>query len=174
MLQFISFFCQRRLRLGILRNITSVFFAATALALIALTAWAESRTVEYEWFTLTLPPGWQADAPKELAGAWTLSLRNEQQGAQVAILAGKTAGPPDAADVAGLLRAACGVREPLRRVNGRYVFTGKDAQGMDTACTVSADRNAGLYLAILRAGNVAAGETLLSGLRSERYPDLLP
>lgn len=94
MLQFISFFCQRRLRLGILRNITSVFFAATALALIALTAWAESRTVEYEWFTLTLPPGLAGRCPKELAGAWTLSLRNEQQGAQVAILAGKTAGPP--------------------------------------------------------------------------------
>lgn len=103
-----------------------------------------------------------------------LSLRNAEAGSQVSILVGKTAGPPDAADVAGLLRAATGVPEPARRLNGRWLFAGKDVQGVDTACVVSADRKAGLYLAVLRSGGAAPAEALLAGLRSKKYPALLP
>lgn len=132
------------------------------------------QNLDYNWFSLALPPGWQAEEPRDLAGTWSLALNNPQAGAHVRILVGKTAGPPDAADVAGLLRAAAGVREPARRINSRHIFRGKDARGVDTACVVSADRNAGLYLAALSSGNLEAAEGLLAGLRSPAYPALLP
>lgn len=130
--------------------------------------------VDYGWFSLALPSGWQAEEPRDLSGTWSLALSNSQAGAHVRILVGKTAGPPDAADVAGLLRAAAGVREPARRMNGRHIFQGKDAQGVDTACVVSADRKAGLYLAALSSGNLAAAADLLAEMRSAAYPALLP
>lgn len=130
--------------------------------------------LDYGWFSLALPSGWQAEEPRDLSGTWSLALSNPQAGAHVRILVGITAGAPDAADVAGLLRAAAGVREPARRMNGRHIFQGKDAQGVDTACVVSADRKAGLYLAALSSGNLAAAADLLAGLRSAAYPALLP
>ncbi len=89
-------------------------------------------------------------------------------------MVGKTAGPPDAADVAGLLRAAAGVREPLRRADAQYVFRGKDAVGVDTACIVGADQQAGVYMAVLCSGDVDRAEYLLAALRGGSNPAMLP
>ena len=61
---------------------------------------------DYGWFSLDLPQGWQAEAPADMAGTWILSLTGPDDAVHVRVLVGKTAGPPDAADVAGLLRAA--------------------------------------------------------------------
>lgn len=150
------------------------FLILSLLALLLVPAAAPACAEEYGWFELDLTPGWQAEAPRQLGGAWVLRLRNDDAGSLVSLLVGKTAGPPDAADVAGLLRAATGVREPARRRDGRWMFNGKDAQGVDTACTVSAERETGLYLAVLRSGDAAAAEALLAGLRSKKHPGLLP
>ncbi|MGE9985771.1 hypothetical protein [Desulfovibrio sp. SGI.169] len=144
------------------------------LALLLLLAAAPVHAEDYGWFELDLTPGWRAEAPRQLSGTWVLRLRNDEAGSQVSLLVGKTAGPPDAADVAGLLRAATGVREAARRRDGRWMFSGKDAQGVDTACIVSAERETGLYLAVLRSGGAAPAEALLAGLRSRKHPGLLP
>lgn len=155
-----------------LRHI-ALFFCLPGAALL-LSAAVPASAQDFGWFELDIPPVWQPEEPRRLGGTWVLSLHNAEAGSQVSILVGKTAGPPDAADVAGLLRAATGVREPARRLNGRWLFAGKDAQGVDTACVVSADRKAGLYLAVLRSGGAAPAEDLLAGLRSKKYPALLP
>ncbi|AMD89185.1 hypothetical protein AXF13_03120 [Desulfovibrio fairfieldensis] len=149
------------------------FFRLSGMLLL-LSAAIPASAQDFGWFELDIPPGWQVEEPRRLGGTWVLSLRNAEAGSQVSILVGKTAGPPDAADVAGLLRAATGVPEPARRLNGRWLFAGKDVQGVDTACVVSADRKAGLYLAVLRSGGAAPAEALLAGLRSKKYPALLP
>lgn len=143
-------------------------------ALLLLSAAVPASAQDFGWFELDIPPGWQAEQPRRLDGTWVLRLRNAEVGSQVSILVGKTAGLPDAADVAGLLRAATGVREPARRLNGRWLFAGKDVQGVDTACVVSTDRKAELYLAVLRSGGATRAESLLVGLRSKKYPALLP
>ncbi|MCD7982918.1 MAG: hypothetical protein LUG19_01520 [Desulfovibrio sp.] len=155
-----------------MRNIRPRFHLMSVLLL--LLAAVPVHAEDYGWFELDLPPGWRAEEPRQLSGTWVLRLRNDEAGSQVSLLVGKTVGPPDAADVAGLLRAATGVREPARRRNGRWLFTGKDGQGVDTACIVSTDHEAGLYLAVLRSGCSAPAEALLAGLRSKKYPGLLP
>ena len=87
---------------------------------------------------------------------------------------GKTAGPPDAADVAALLRAAAGVREPVRRADSQYTFRGKDALGVEAAGIVGADPQAGLYMAVLCSGEVDLAEDLLAALRGGTNPAMLP
>lgn len=146
-----------------------------AVMLLTLLAGAHNAQAEnYGWFSLDLPQGWQAEAPSTMAGAWVLSLTGPEDAVYVRIMVGKTAGPPDAADVAGLLRAAAGVREPLRRADAQYVFRGKDALGMDSACVVGADPQAGLYMAVLCSGDVDRAEELLSALQEGSNPAMLP
>ena len=108
----------------------------------------QAQAQDYGWFLLDLPEGWQAEAPAEMAGMWILSLSGPQQAVHARILVGKTAGPPDAADVAALLRAAAGV--------------------------VGADPQAGLYLAVLCSGEVDLAEDLLAALRGGTNPAMLP
>ena len=134
--------------------IWAVMHAAIWLALMA--AAQTARAENYGWFSLEAPQGWQAEAPSTLAGAWVLALTGPEEAVHVRIMVGKTAGPPDAADVAGLLRAAAGVREPVRRADAQYVFRGKDAMGVDTACIVGADPQAGIYMAVLCSAGRAA------------------
>lgn len=146
-----------------------------AVILLALTAGAQSvQAKSYRWFSLDPPQGWQADAPSTMAGVWILSLAGPEGAVHARILVGETAGPPDAADVAGLLRAAAGVREPMRRADGQYIFRGKDALGMDTAGVVGADQKAGLYMAVLCSGDIDRAEELLTALRGESNPAMLP
>lgn len=133
-----------------------------------------ARAADYGWFLLDLPEGWRAEAPTRMAGTWILSLAGPKDAVRVRIMVGKTAGPPDAADVAGLLRAAAGVRAPLRRADGQYVFRGKDALGVDTACVVGAAPKAGLYMAVLCNGAVDQAETLLAALHDGDAPGMLP
>ena len=153
----------------------SVRAAIFVVLLLALTAGAQSAQAQnYGWFSLDLPQGWQAEAPSTLADAWVLSLTGPEEAVHVRIMVGKTAGPPDAADVAGLLRAAAGVREPVRRADAQYAFRGKDALGMDTACVVGADPQAGLYMAVLCSGDVDRAEDLLSALQEGSHPAMLP
>ncbi len=134
----------------------------------------EAAAGDYPWFSLELPQGWQAGSPVVAAGTWTLPLTGPGQNVHVRIMVGKTAGPPDAADVAGLLRMAAGVGEPLRRREGQYAFRGRDASGTDTACVVGADPKAALYMAVLCSGAADAAEPLLAALRSERHAAMLP
>ena len=126
------------------RQAVAACFLAALLMLAAAPRYALAQ--DYGWFSLDLPQGWQAEAPADMAGTWILSLTGPDDAVHVRVLVGKTAGPPDAADVAGLLRAAAGVRDPLRRVDGQYVFRGKDALGGDSAGVVGADPAAGLYM----------------------------
>ena len=134
----------------------------------------KAQAQDYGWFLLDLPAGWQAEAPAEMAGMWILSLSGPQQAVHARILVGKTAGPPDAADVAALLRAAAGVREPVRRADSQYTFRGKDALGVDSAGIVGADPQAGLYMAVLCSGEVDLAEDLLAALRGGTNPAMLP
>lgn len=152
--------------------IWAVMHAAIWLALMA--AAQTARAENYGWFSLEAPQGWQAEAPSTLAGAWVLALTGPEEAVHVRIMVGKTAGPPDAADVAGLLRAAAGVREPLRRADAQYVFRGKDALGVDTACIVGADQQAGIYMAVLCSGEVDRAEDLLGALHGGSNPAMLP
>ena len=78
------------------------------------------------------------------------------------------------ADVAALLRAAAGVREPVRRADSQYTFRGKDALGVDSAGIVGADPQAGLYMAVLCSGEVDLAEDLLAALRGGTNPAMLP
>ena len=144
------------------------------ICLALMTAAQTARAEDYGWFSLDTPQGWQAQAPSTLAGAWVLALAGPEKTVHVRIMVGKTAGPPDAADVAGLLRAAAGVREPLRRADGQYVFRGKDALGVDTACIVGADQQAGVYMAVLCSGEVDRAEDLLAAMRGGSNPAMLP
>ncbi len=152
--------------------IRAVMHVAVWLILMAAAPCAQAQ--DYGWFSLDPPRGWQAEAPSTMAGAWILSLTGPEETVHARIMVGKTAGPPDAADVAGLLRAAAGVREPLRRADAQYVFRGKDALGVDTACIVGADPQAGLYMAVLCSGEVDRAEELLAALRAGSNPAMLP
>ena len=129
---------------------------------------------DYGWFLLDLPAGWQAESPADMAGTWILTLSGPQEAVHARILVGKTAGPPDAADVAALLRAAAGVRETVRRADSQYVFRGKDALGVESAGIVGADPQAGLYMAVLCSGEVDRAEELLAALRGGSNPAMLP
>ena len=129
---------------------------------------------DYGWFLLDLPQGWQAEAPADMAGTWILTLSGPDEAVHARILVGKTAGPPDAADVAALLRAAAGVREPVRRADSQYVFRGKDALGVESAGIVGADPQAGLYMAVLCSGELDRAEELLAALRGGKNPAMLP
>lgn len=133
-----------------------------------------ARAADYGWFSLELPEGWRAEAPTRMAETWVLSLAGPKDAVRVRIMVGKTAGPPDAADVAGLLRAAAGVRDPLRRADGQYVFRGKDALGVDTACVVGAAPAAALYMAVLCSGAVDQAEALLAALHGGDAQAMLP
>jgi len=144
------------------------------LLMILGTASQKAQAQNYEWFLLDLPAGWQAEAPADMAGTWILTLSGPQESVHVRILVGKTAGPPDAADVAALLRAAAGVREPVRRADAQYVFRGKDALGVESAGIVGADPQAGLYMAVLCSGEVDRAEDLLAALRGGSNPAMLP
>lgn len=150
--------------------------AACALAamLILTAAPRQAQARDYGWFLLELPQGWQAESPADMAGMWTLSLTGPGDGVHVRVLVGKTAGPPDAADVAALLRAAAGVREPVRRADSQYVFRGKDSLGVDNAGVIGADPQAGLYMAVLCSGEVDQAEDLLAALRGGSNPAMLP
>jgi len=154
------------------RQAVAACFLAALLMLAAAPRYALAQ--DYGWFSLDLPQGWQAEAPADMAGTWILSLTGPDDAVHVRVLVGKTAGPPDAADVAGLLRAAAGVRDPLRRVDGQYVFRGKDALGGDSAGVVGADPAAGLYMAVLCSGEVDRAEALLAALRGGSNPAMLP
>ena len=134
----------------------------------------KAQAQDYGWFLLDLPQGWQAEAPADMAGTWILTLSGPDEAVHARILVGKTAGPPDAADVAALLRAAAGVREPVRRADSQYVFRGKDALGVESAGIVGADPQAGLYMAVLCSGEVDRAEELLAALRGGKNPAMLP
>ena len=134
----------------------------------------KAQAQNYGWFLLDLPQGWQAEAPADMAGTWILTLSGPDEAVHARILVGKTAGPPDAADVAALLRAAAGVREPVRRADSQYVFRGKDALGVESAGIVGADPQAGLYMAVLCSGEVDRAEELLAALRGGKNPAMLP
>ena len=134
----------------------------------------KAQAQDYGWFLLDLPQGWQAEAPADMAGTWILTLSGPDEAVHARILVGKTAGPPDAADVAALLRAAAGVREPVRRADSQYVFRGKDALGVESAGIVGADPQAGLYMAVLCSGDVDRAEELLAALRGGTNPAMLP
>ena len=134
----------------------------------------KAQAQDYGWFLLDLPQGWQAEAPADMAGTWILTLSGPDEAVHARILVGKTAGPPDAADVAALLRAAAGVREPVRRADSQYVFRGKDALGVESAGIVGADPQAGLYMAVLCSGDVDRAEELLGALRGGKNPAMLP
>ena len=134
----------------------------------------KAQAQDYGWFLLDLPQGWQAEAPADMAGTWILGLTGPDEAVHARILVGKTAGPPDAADVAALLRAAAGVREPVRRADSQYVFRGKDALGVESAGIVGADPQAGLYMAVLCSGEVDRAEELLGALRGGSNPAMLP
>ena len=134
----------------------------------------KAQAQDYGWFLLDLPQGWQAEAPADMAGTWILTLSGPDEAVHARILVGKTAGPPDAADVAALLRAAAGVREPVRRADSQYVFRGKDALGVESAGIVGADPQAGLYMAVLCSGEVDRAEELLGALRGGKNPAMLP
>ena len=134
----------------------------------------KAQAQDYGWFLLDLPQGWQAEAPADMAGTWILTLSGLDEAVHARILVGKTAGPPDAADVAALLRAAAGVREPVRRADSQYVFRGKDALGVESAGIVGADPQAGLYMAVLCSGEVDRAEELLAALRGGKNPAMLP
>ena len=134
----------------------------------------KAQAQDYGWFLLDLPQGWQAEAPADMAGTWILSMSGPEAAVHARILVGKTAGPPDAADVAALLRAAAGVREPVRRADSQYTFRGKDALGVDSAGIVGADPQAGLYMAVLCSGEVDLAEDLLAALRGGTNPAMLP
>ena len=154
------------------RRTTLIVLATILINLFMVTDKAQAQ--DYGWFLLDLPEGWQAEAPAEMAGMWILSLSGPQQAVHARILVGKTAGPPDAADVAALLRAAAGVREPVRRADSQYTFRGKDALGVESAGIVGADPQAGLYLAVLCSGEVDLAENLLAALRGGTNPAMLP
>lgn len=160
-----------RVSLSIMEKTACSLFAVL-LAVLCIPACVQAA--DYGWFSLNVPHQWRADKPENLAGVWTLSVSGPEAAVQVRIMVGKTAGPPDAADVAGLLRMAAGVREPVRHMDGQYVFRGKDSTGTDTACVVSADQQAGLYMAVLCSGAVDSAEPLLSALHSEGNPAMLP
>ena len=134
----------------------------------------KAQAQNYGWFLLDLPQGWQAEAPADMAGTWILTLSGPDEAVHARILVGKTAGPPDAADVAALLRAAAGVREPVRRADSQYVFRGKDALGVESAGIVGADPQAGLYMAVLCSGELDRAEELLAALRGGKNPAMLP
>ena len=134
----------------------------------------KAQAQDYGWFLLDLPQGWQAEAPADMAGTWILTLSGPDEAVHARILVGKTAGPPDAADVAALLRAAAGVREPVRRADSQYVFRGKDALGVESAGIVGADPQAGLYMAVLCSGELDRAEELLAALRGGKNPAMLP
>ena len=134
----------------------------------------KAQAQDYGWFLLDLPQGWQAEAPADMAGTWILTLSGPDEAVHARILVGKTAGPPDAADVAALLRAAAGMREPVRRADSQYTFRGKDALGVDSAGIVGADPQAGLYMAVLCSGEVDLAEDLLAALRGGTNPAMLP
>ena len=134
--------------------------------------WVQAQ--DYGWFLLDLPAGWQAGSPADMGGPWILSLTGPDEAVHARILVGKTAGPPDAADVAALLRAAAGVREPVRRADNQYVFRGKDALGVETAGIVGADPQAGLYMAVLCSGEVEQAEDMLAALHDGTNPAMLP
>ncbi len=148
--------------------------APVVMVLALLTGAPNAQAQDYGWFSLELPQGWQAEPPSTVAGNWILSLTGPEEAVHARIMVGKTAGPPDAADVAGLLRAATGVQEPVRRADAQYVFRGKDALGVDTACVVGADPQAGLYMAVLCSGDVDRAEDLLTALRGGSNPTMLP
>ena len=158
------------------RRTPLIVFAMVALNLFMILGFApqQAQAQNYGWFLLDLPEDWQAEAPAEMAGMWILSLSGPQQAVHARILVGKTAGPPDAADVAALLRAAAGVREPVRRADSQYTFRGKDALGVESAGIVGADPQAGLYLAVLCSGEVDLAEDLLAALRGGTNPAMLP
>lgn len=149
-------------------------FCVAAIWLALMATAQDARAENYGWFSLETPQGWQAQAPSTLAGMWVLALTGPEEAVHVRIMVGKTAGPPDAADVAGLLRAAAGVREPVRRADAQYVFRGKDALGVDTACIVGADTQAGIYMAVLSSGDVDRAEELLAVLRGGSNSAMLP
>ncbi len=154
------------------RRTTLIVLATILINLFMVTDKAQAQ--DYGWFLLDLPAGWQAEAPADMGGTWILSLSGPQQAVHVRILVGKTAGPPDAADVAALLRAAAGVREPVRRADSQYTFRGKDALGGESAGIVGADPQAGLYMAVLCSGEVDLAEDLLAALRGGTNPAMLP
>ena len=154
------------------RRTTLIVLATILMNLLMVMEKAQAQN--YDWFVLDLPAGWQAEAPTDMGGTWILSLSGPQQAVHVRILVGKTAGPPDAADVAALLRAAAGVREPVRRADSQYTFRGKDALGVESAGIVGADPQAGLYMAVLCSGEVDQAEDLLGALRGGTNPAMLP
>lgn len=162
------FFSIRRTTMIVLATVAMSLFMVLGLAL------QKAQAQDYGWFLLDLPAGWQAEAPAEMAGMWSLTLSGPQQAVHVRILVGKTAGPPDAADVAALLRAAAGVRDPVRRADSQYTFRGKDALGVESAGIVGADPQAGLYMAVLCSGEVDLAEDLLAALRGGANPAMLP
>ena len=155
------------------RAATRLLASAAVLAAVCLLPHA-TPAADYDWFSLNLPTGWRAEAPTRMGETWILALAGPKDAVRVRIMVGKTAGPPDAADVAGLLRAAAGVREPLQRADGQYFFRGKDALGVDTACVVGSAPTAGLYMAVLCSGEVDAAEELLAGLHGGKTPAMLP
>ena len=155
--------------------------APTVLALVVMSllmvlglAPQRAQAQDHGWFVLDLPRGWRAEPPADMAGTWILGLTGPDEAVHARILVGKTAGPPDAADVAALLRAAVGVREPVRRADSQYVFRGKDALGVESAGIVGADPQAGLYMAVLCSGDVDRAEELLAALRGGTNPAMLP
>lgn len=158
------------------RRTTLTVFATVAITLFMALGFApqQAQAQDYGWFLLDLPKGWQAEAPAEMSGMWMLTLSGPQQVVHVRILVGKTAGPPDGVDVAALLRAAAGVREPVRRADSQYTFRGKDALGVESAGIVGADPQAGLYMAVLCSGEVDLAEDLLAALRGGTNPAMLP
>ena len=163
------FFCStRRAARKLLAALIITLFMALGLAP------QKVQAQDYGWFLLDLPQGWQAEAPTDMAGTWILTLNGPDEAVHVRILVGKTAGPPDAADVAALLRAAAGVREPVRRADSQYVFRGKDTLGVESAGIVGADPQAGLYMAVLCSGEVDKAEELLAALRGGSNPAMLP
>ena len=160
----------------IARRTAMVMLATVAMNLFMVLGFAPqmAQAQDYGWFLLDVPKGWQAEAPADKAGTWILTVSGPEAAVHARILVGKTAGPPDAADVAALLRAAAGVREPVRRADSQYTFRGKDALGVESAGIVGADPQAGLYLAVLCSGEVDLAENLLAALRGGTNPAMLP
>ena len=160
----------------IARRTAMVMLATVAMNLFMVLGFAPqmAQAQDYGWFLLDVPKGWQAEAPADMAGTWILTVSGPEAAVHARILVGKTAGPPDAADVAALLRAAAGVREPVRRADSQYVFRGKDALGVESAGIVGADPQAGLYMAVLCSGEVDRAEELLAALRGGKNPAMLP
>lgn len=158
------------------RRTAVIVLATVMINLFMVLGFAPQRAQaqDYGWFLLDLPAGWQAETPADMGGTWILSLSGPDEAVHARILVGKTAGPPDAADVAALLRAAAGVREPVRRADSQYAFRGKDALGMETAGVVGADPQAGLYMAVLCSGEVDQAEELLAALLGGTNPAMLP